>query len=347
MNPKPCRFVLQALDPDHGSPVLEAAFSVSEIEHLRALLADAANDPALERGYFLDAAELTAINKRFGIAFDPEGREVHLYPSHSIRDVPYLVHGGYELPLLLEGRKQFARFSEEYPPNLHWNEEKFDRYVADGALHKEVVVEPFDEPIPLKHGKLAEGLRTVYYTRKGEEWRIAAWKLIKDAAAKSRWSEDFERMEGMLFGYEEWQNDWWIAGFRKLRRRFGCMPVYRAVDAQELAWIEMAGYRALPPAENSTIAVSLLAEPPADDVARRLIECSDAAALVHFSVRSLPFLALVEGQTGPNYAIPTGRINDLNRNIDGEVEVVASRDAEANWTFNRALDLRDEVVALD
>jgi hypothetical protein len=347
MNPKPRRFVLQALDPDHGSPVLEAAFFVSEIEHLRALLADVGDDPALERGYFLDAAELTAINKRFGIAFDPEGREVLLEPWHSIRDAPYLVHGGYELPLLLEGRKQFARFSEEYPPNLHWNEAKFDRYVAEGALHKEVVVEPFEEPIPLKHGRIADGLRTVYYTRKGEEWRIPAWKLIKDAVRKSRWSEDFERMEGMLFGYEEWQNDWWISGFRKLRRRFGCMPVYRAVNAKEMAWIEMAGYRALPPAENSTIAVSLLAEPPADDAARRLTEGCNAAALVHVSVHSLPFLALVEGQTGPNYAIPAGRINDLNRNIAGEVAVVASRDAEANWTFNRALGLRDEVVALD
>jgi hypothetical protein len=347
MNPKPRRFVLQALDSDHGSPVFEAAFFVSEIEDLRALLSDAGDDPTLERGYFLDAAELAAINQRFDTSFDPDGREVHLYPSHSIRDAPYLVHGGYELPLLLEGRKQLARFSEEYPPNQHWNEEKFDRYVAEGALHKEVVVEPFDEPIPLKHGKVAEGLRTVYYTRKGEERRIAAWKLIKDAAAKSRWSEDFERMEGMLFGYEEWQNDWWIAEFRKRRRKFGCMPVYRAVDAQELAWIEMAGYRALPPTENSTLAVSLLSEPPGDDAARRLIECSDAVALLHVSVRSLPFLALLDGQTGPNYAIPAGRINDLNRNIDGEVEIVARRGAKGSWTFNRVLDPPDGVVALD
>jgi hypothetical protein len=24
------------------------------------------------------------------------------------------------------------------------------------------------------------------------------------------WNEHFERLEGMLFGYEDWQNDWWI-----------------------------------------------------------------------------------------------------------------------------------------
>jgi hypothetical protein len=221
MNPKPCRFVLQALDPDHGSPVLEALFSASEVEDLRTLLADAANDPALERGYHLDAAELIAINERFGIAFDPEGREVLLEPWHSIRDVPHLIHGGYELPLLLEGKKQLARFNEAYPPNLHWNEEKFDRYVAEGALHKEVVVEPFEEPIRLKDGRVVEGLRTTYYARKGEDWRISASKLVWAAAAKSKWSEDFERMEGMLFGYEEWQNDWWIDDLRKRGRKFG------------------------------------------------------------------------------------------------------------------------------
>ena len=327
--------------------MFEAAFFVSEIEDLRTLLVDAGDDPTLERGYFLDAAEIAAINQRFATAFDPDGREVLPEPWRSIRDVPYLIHTCYELPLLLEGRKQLARFNEAYPPDHHWNEEKFDRYVAEGALHREVVVEPFEEPIHLKRGRVIEALRTVYYTRKGEEWRIPAWKLIKDAVTKSRWSEDFERMEGMLFGYEEWQNDWWIAEFRKRRRRFGCMSVYRAVDAQELAWIEMAGYRALPPAENSTIAVSLLAEPPDDDAARRLIERCNAAALVHVSVHSLPFLALVDGQTGPNYAIPAGRINDLNRNIDGEVAVVARCDAEGTWTFNRALDSHEKIVALD
>jgi len=231
MNRKSPRFVLQALDPDHGSPVLEAAFFVSEIEHLHALLSDAGDDPALERGYFLDAAELAAVNQRFGTSFDPNGREVLLEPWHSIRDVPYLIHTGYELPLLLEGRKQLARFSEAYPPNLHWNEEKFDRSVAEGALHKEVVIEPFEQPVHAKNGSALEGLRTVYYTRKGEEWRIPASRLLRAAAAKSKWNEDFERMEGMLFGYEEWQSDWWINDIRKRGRKFGIVTHRATQDA--------------------------------------------------------------------------------------------------------------------
>jgi hypothetical protein len=329
MSTGPRRFILQALDPDHGSPVLEAMFLVTELEDLRSLLdIDASDDPELERWYALDATELATITERFGVAFDPEGREVRLGSWHSTHHVPYLVHTGYELPLLLEGRKQLARFGEAYPPDLHFDEEKFDRYVAEGALQKEVVVEPFERPHDRKDGRVFEGIRTVYYTRKGEEWRIPASKLIWAAAAKCKWNDDFERLQGVLFGYEEWQNDWWIADLRKRRRRFGCLPVYRAVSAEDLAWIEAAGYRALPPTDDSALAVSLLYEQPDDNAAQCLMECTGAIALVQLSVRSLPFLDLVDGQSGPDYAVPAARIKDLNRNIVGEIEIVARHAAQ-------------------
>ena len=182
MSTEPRHFVLQARDPDHGSPVFEARFPVTELDDLRALIgADADDDPELEHSYMLDAADTAAVAARFGVAFDPEGREVQLWPWDEqwgkMRRIPYLVHGGYELPLLLEGRKQLARFLDAYPPDRHFDEDKFDRYVAEGILHKEVVIEPFDEPDRRKDGRVFEGHRTVYYTRKGEEWRIAASKL--------------------------------------------------------------------------------------------------------------------------------------------------------------------------
>ena len=90
-------------------------------------------------------------------------------------------------------------------------EDRFDHWVAEGVLHREVVDEPFDPPYLTSRGQTYLGHRTVYYTPKGEEWRIPAWKLILHAAGKSGgWNEYFERLEGMLFGYEDWQNDWWI-----------------------------------------------------------------------------------------------------------------------------------------
>jgi hypothetical protein len=209
------KFVLQAIDSDHGSPVFEACFGVGSLDELRTILDDAGDDPELERSYILDPTQLAAINARFGTSFDPEGREVWLTPWHSVRNVPYLVHTGYELPLLLEGKKQLARFHEVYPPHHHFCEEKFDRYVTEGVLHKEVAVEPFERPKKLWDGRLIDGARIVYYTRKGEEWRIPATELLWAAIVKSGWSFDFERLEGMLYGYEDWQNEWWIANLRK------------------------------------------------------------------------------------------------------------------------------------
>lgn len=210
------RFFLQALDLDLGCPVLEAALDVASLDELRALLGPCAHDdPELRRGYFIEAAELRAISEHFGVAFDPAGREVRLVPWHFLREVPYLVHTHYELPLLLEGRKQLARMCEHYPPHCHDGEHYFDRYVAEGLLHKEVSLEPFDAPHELDDGSIIEGQRDVYYTRKGEEWRIKAWKLMSTASRKSGWNEDFERLEGMLYGYEEWQIEWWIAHRRE------------------------------------------------------------------------------------------------------------------------------------
>jgi hypothetical protein len=148
----------------------------------------------------------------------------HVPPPEEIfhRDhinVPYLIHSGYELPLLLDGRKEFARVSGFfYPPMTFDGKHCFDDWVAEGLLHREEVLEPFDSPF---RGYL--GRRTVYYTQKGQEWRIPAWKQIKEASGKSGgWNENFERLDGMLFGYEDWQNDWWIDRFLQVtasRRR--------------------------------------------------------------------------------------------------------------------------------
>jgi hypothetical protein len=158
----------------------------------------------------ITTAELAALNERFGVGFDSGGREVRLERWRSLRRVPYLVHTGYELALLLDGTKPFARMAEEYPPHQHHDEDRFERYVENGVLHKEVALQPFPAPIRSKDGREFAGIREVYYARKGEEWRIPAWKLIWAAAQKSGWSEEFERLEGMLYGYEEWQIEWWL-----------------------------------------------------------------------------------------------------------------------------------------
>ena len=210
------RFILQALDPEHGSPVFEALFRVIDLDKLRALLGSCAdNDPDLDGSYKLDASDLVELFKLFGVVFNPGEYETLLCPWHSLREAPYLVHTGYELPLMLEGRKPFSYFVEEYPPHHHSGEEYFEAYASKGLIQRHVELEPFVAPMRGMGGQMFEGVRIVSYALKGEEWRIPAWKLIRTAAQKSGWNAQFERLEGMLLGYEDWQNDWWIAQFAK------------------------------------------------------------------------------------------------------------------------------------
>jgi len=322
-------FILQALDPEYGHPAFETMLIVERPEELRALLGAAADeDRDLEMWYSLDPADVAAINGHFGLRFDPEGRKTSLYKWTQSREAPYLVHTNYELVLMIEGRKQFARMGGDYyPPDRYEGEDRFDRYAAQGLLHKEVDLEKFTEPLRLKDGRRVEGLRTVYYTRKGEEWRIPAWKLISKASRKSGWNENFERLEGMLFGYEDWQNDWWIENIRERGLKWGSLLVYLAVTASDLARIEDAGYRALPrPACGLKLVFSMWRETD-DEEPRRLMEATDAVALVRFRVKVRPFLDLVSEKQASVHELPPDRIKYLNRLIVGDIEIATRRGA--------------------
>lgn len=216
----PHRFILRAIHPEYACPAFESMFTVEQLEELQALLGpDAEDDRQLDQKiYWLDRADLAAISQRFGIPFDANACEVNLtrYDERE-EDIPYLTHTGYELPLMLDGRKKLARLYFEYPPHRHPYEDQFDRFVAQGLLYKEVDVEPFDKPIRAASGKVFDGLRTAYYTPKGEEWRIQAFRLIDRAQRHGGWNDTLERLEGMLYGYEDWQNDWWLAYCRRNR----------------------------------------------------------------------------------------------------------------------------------
>lgn len=210
------RFFLKVIDPDYGCPVLETMFIVNDLAALRALLGESANnDPELRASYWLDEGGLAALNERFGVTIARDGEAVTLERWHWLRLVPYLVHTNYELFLLLEGTKKFARMGIEYPPDQHDGQDLFDKYVEQGVLHKKVELRPFPTAFIDKNGYRFEGVREVYYTRMGEEWRISAWKMLSAASQIAGWNETCECMEGMLFGYEEWQINWWASQRRK------------------------------------------------------------------------------------------------------------------------------------
>src|SRR6266853_1074713 len=67
------RFILQAIDPLLGCPVLEAMLRVADLDTLRPLLGeDVLDDVELRGSYELNSPQLQAITDRFDVAFDPD-----------------------------------------------------------------------------------------------------------------------------------------------------------------------------------------------------------------------------------------------------------------------------------
>lgn len=326
------RFLIEAFDREQWCPVLQAMLPVDDLEALRAILgAMADDDPDLEWTYPLDDEELAAIVAKFNISFDAarlgaKDLDISLFRWRRIYQTPYLIHTRYELPLLLDGRKKLARMGDCYPPMTFEGEDRFDHWVAAGVLHREEVSEPFDAPVQTSGGQTYLGHRTVYYTPKGEEWRIPASKLIWDASGKSGgWNEYFERLEGMLFGYEDWQNDWWIregitgGGFGG--RSFCC-----AVTAAGLAWIETAGFRALPPIDRAALTIMLYDRQNEADLYAAMLADPDSAAIVRFNMFGGDFMKFRDGPHGSPWDLPAGRIAEFNRFLRGSVVIVTRRD---------------------
>lgn len=206
------RFVLQAIDPEMDCPVLESCLVLRDSSSLRTALGeDADDDPQLSRSYYLSSEQFAVIVQRFGVAFDAGGRPTVIEPWRSIRRVPYLVHTGFELALMLDGRKPLAVFNDRYPSV--WFDElisRFDPYVADGRFVRRIIDHTLDETRLASDGVVVEMMREVYVAARGEEWRIEAFLLLRQIAHKIGWNDTLERLEGSLLGYEDWQNDWWL-----------------------------------------------------------------------------------------------------------------------------------------
>jgi len=313
-SPRSSPFILEAFDCDLWCPVAQTLFHVADIGSLRSILkTDAHKDPELDLTYELDDEQIAMLVAQFGVAFDRSQLEsadliIRLFRRRRLSGSPYLIHTGYELPLLLDGRKKLARMPDLYPPMTFDGEDRFDHWVAEGLLHREEVLEPFDSPVK---GYL--GVRTVYYTPKGEEWRIPASKLIWEASSKAGgWNGYFERLEGMLYGYENWQNDWWIdIGLQG--SGFGGPTFCCPVTSAGLAWIEAAGFRALPPVEGPALMIADYDVDMKAELHALMLENPDHAAVVRFKVLGRHVREFIELGHGGPWRVQAERVGELNR----------------------------------
>jgi hypothetical protein len=128
----------------------------------------------------------------------------------------------------------------------------------------------------------------------------------------------------MLFGYENWQNDWWInIGLRG--SGFGGPTFCCPVTSAGLAWIKAAGFRALPPVESPALVIAGYDEDRKPELLALMLENPDHVAVVGFKVPSRHVRKIIElEQCGP-WRIQAERIGELNKHLWGLVVIVVRR----------------------
>ena len=123
--------------------------------------------------------------------------------------MPYESHTNRELEFMLKKGKPLAHFCDYYPSEPTEEiipELAFAPYVIQGTFVKREYIELLSGTH--RPGDISiKGVRHVLYARANEAWRIDAFIAMKGAAAIVGWNIGFERLEGMLLGYEEWQSE--------------------------------------------------------------------------------------------------------------------------------------------
>ena|ERR1039457_3724484 len=134
----------------------------------------------------------------------------------------------------------------------------------------------------------------------------------------------------MLFGYDDWQNDWWIDMLRG-RGRFDGLPFCCPVTPAGLVWMETAGFRALPPVDNPGLMIASYHAEANNDLHALMLESADSAALVRFNLPGQEAKNFIDLRNHGPWHVGAERIGELNKHLRGSVAVVARRN-EADWS---------------
>lgn len=105
------------------------------------------------------------------------------------------------------GTKPLARFADAYglfPDVVVRYLKMFEVQVESGSFVKREYVQLNE---PASNGATYH-LHVIMFALPREDWRFDA---MIDLLGKKPWTEIEEREEGRLLGYEDWQNDVWIA----------------------------------------------------------------------------------------------------------------------------------------
>ena len=157
----------------------------------------------------LEPAEVAWLDAHCGLDIDSDVFHVQLGRGLLDGDLPYRLHTGRELRMMLAGVKPLAVFSDVYeddPSPWCFPVDVFEPHVRDGTLVKREVVALHDERV-----------HVLLYALAAEAWRIDAYLLLSQEALHEGWNDTLTRMVGTLLGYAHWQNDVHMARLRRSR----------------------------------------------------------------------------------------------------------------------------------
>jgi hypothetical protein len=188
----------------------------------------------------IDAGEFKITNEllKGGIPIQAKYYGIRNWTSE-LNNIPYAIHTGFELPLLLSGRKKLGWLNIEPWDGEFENDRRacFERCVAQGILGKQ------EDLFESERGKVG----TIYYFPIDEAWRVPSLQLIRKASGEcGGWNEVFERMEGMLMGYGKAENDAWNAICLESGNPSLGMSICCLLDNEELSFVRNSGLNSLP-----------------------------------------------------------------------------------------------------
>ncbi len=123
----------------------------------------------------------------------------------------------------------------------------------------------------------------------------------------------------MLYGYEDWQNNWWAEYRRRKLSQFGTSLVYAALLPSELAEVEHTDFRALPALDRLLPVISSFEDDLTDNERRQL-----GSTLIRFRMKAGLFLKLTENPQERGHILRADQIKDVNALLVEKVEVVAA-----------------------
>lgn len=205
------KFVIEFFDFNTGCVCNDYTVETSNLKDLSDIINDGEGEFHPSAKYDLTEHNLDQIEVLLNIKFERAGNMARLRSWRFTDELPYKVHTNKELALMLRNEKPLSVFCERFPSNPDFDliPERFFAPHVDAGLFSTFQCIIAD----------ARGIenRFVFYATKGENWRIYAYILLKRTSILSGWSEGFERMEGSLLGYEDWQNDIYIEKVFKSR----------------------------------------------------------------------------------------------------------------------------------